>query len=104
MDDESYYNSLKADIIPIINAELNMDEDRLYALSVEALNEIFNVLQAKTIDRDKLKEIISNNSSSEAIIEAIKGYHPAPASSETGSTSESSFNPASETFLSQDSL
>jgi hypothetical protein len=105
MDDESYYNSLKADIIPIINAELNMDESRLYSLSVEALNEIFNALQAKSIGQDKLKEIISNNnSSSEAIIEAIKNYSPASPSSDAASTSESSFSPASETFLSQDSL
>lgn len=104
MDDESYYNSLKADIIPIINAELNMDESRLYSLSVEALNEIFNALQAKSISQDKLKEIINNNTSSEAIIEAIKNYSPAPPSSEVASTSESSVSPSSEAFLSQDSL
>ena len=104
MDDESYYNSLKGDIIPIINAELHMDEDRLFSLSVEALNEIFNVLQAKSISEQKLRDIITNNSSSEAVIEAIKSYHPAPASSEVSSASESSFSSASEAFLSQDSF
>ncbi|MDD1779331.1 MAG: hypothetical protein LUQ65_14280, partial [Candidatus Helarchaeota archaeon] len=81
-----------------------MDEDRLYSLSVEALNEVFNVLQAKSIEKDKLKEIISNNSSSQAIIEAIKNYNPPPASSDSSIESGSSLNPASETFLSQDSV
>jgi len=95
---------LKADIIPIINAELHMDEDRLFSLSVEALNEIFNVLQAKSIPEEKLKAILTQNSSSEAVIEAIKGYQPASAPSDFPSASEGIITPAPETFLSQDSF
>jgi len=103
MDDEAYYNSLKADIIPIINAELHMDEERLFSLSIEALNEIFTVLQAKSIPEEKLKTIITRNLNSEAIIEAIKGYEPSSAPLNFPSGSESIRTPSQE-FLSQDSL
>ena len=104
MDDEAYYNSLKADIIPIINAELHMDEDRLFSLSVEALNEVFNVLQAKSIPEDKLRSIITQNSNSEAVIKEIKSYQPVSAPSDFPSASEGNLSQAPELFLSQDSF
>ena len=72
MDDESYYNSLKADIVPIINAELQIDETQLYALNIEALNKIFDIIQRKSIPTEKVREIIINNLTSEAVIAALK--------------------------------
>ncbi|MFX1293455.1 MAG: hypothetical protein ACFFD2_01155 [Promethearchaeota archaeon] len=72
MEDESYYNSLKSDIVPIINVKLQMDENQLYALNTDALNEIFSVLQTKVISVEKIRKIIINNLSSSAVIDAIK--------------------------------
>ncbi|NVM54523.1 MAG: hypothetical protein HWN66_12535 [Candidatus Helarchaeota archaeon] len=71
MGEEAYNNSVKADIIPIINAELQMNEERLFSLSIKVLNEIFNVLQLKVISKERLREIISRHSTSDAILNAI---------------------------------
>ncbi|HUX99498.1 MAG TPA: hypothetical protein VMV49_08100 [Candidatus Deferrimicrobium sp.] len=77
MDEETYTKSLKADIVPIINEELQMDAQRIFSLSIEVLNELFSILQAKSIPIEKLREIITNNPNSEDIMDALKKVIPA---------------------------
>lgn len=104
MDEESYDNSIKADLVPIINAELQMDEDRLYSLSIAALTELFGVVQTKTISVAKLREIIAANSSSETIIDALKKAGQTPSPSGVPLASSESPPAGSETIFSQDSI
>lgn len=76
MDEETYTKSLKADIVPIINEELQMDAQRIFSLSIEVLNELFSILQAKSIPVEKIREIINSNQPSETILEALKKAIP----------------------------
>ncbi|MHA1129665.1 MAG: hypothetical protein ACTSQI_02745 [Candidatus Helarchaeota archaeon] len=72
MENDPYIHSIKADIVPAINAELQIEPHRLFSLTIEALNELFGVLQMKTISVEKLRAIVLNNSDSNAVIQAIK--------------------------------
>ena len=71
MDKDAYSKSAKADIISTINKELLLDEDILYKLSLELLNVLFSVIRTKSISIDKLRDIISHNVTSNAILQAI---------------------------------
>ncbi|MHA1266385.1 MAG: hypothetical protein ACTSRS_14220 [Candidatus Helarchaeota archaeon] len=103
MDEEAYTRSLKADIIPIINAELQMDEDLLYSLSIEVLNELFGILQAKTIPVPQLREIISTHNSTDDILSAFRNNIQAQVPVTLSESVENNPSTASEVF-SHDSI
>ncbi len=104
MENDPYINSLKADIVPTINAELQIEPNRLFSLSIEALNELFGALQLKNIPTEKLRDIILQNSDSNAIIEALKKQTQQQSPVDLQTTSSSTASSAPGAIYGQDSI
>jgi hypothetical protein len=104
MENDPYINSLKADIVPTINAELQIEPNRLFSLSIEALNKLFGALQLKNIPIDKIRDIVLQNSDSNAIIQALKMESQQQSPVDVPITPPSASSPTHGAIYGQDSI